>query len=95
MVEHWGDLLRLQRLTCLVERTKERTEQCSCRLSGSSENRAFKRCKSAEKNNWYPLCDTRLFTVPYFSVEFSRIVSFDLGLTAKATWGGGGGVYPD
>ena len=54
----WGDLHRLQRLTCLVERGKKRTnnrtmhptpkKQCSCRLSGSSENIGFERCRSTE-----------------------------------------------
>ena len=59
---------RLTWLTWLVERTKERTtlnnvpspkKQRSCRLSGSSENRAFEKCRSTDfkglcecKPNW-------------------------------------------
>ena len=41
-----GESSDLQGLTLLVERTKERTtKQWSCRLSGSSDNRARKRCR--------------------------------------------------
>ena len=76
-----GDLRRLQCLTWLVERTKERQrsnvpnpkKQCSCRLSGSSENRAFEGCRSTDLvlKNWLRnvLC---LFSVK-LPIERSRL----------------------
>ena len=55
-----GDLHRLQRLTWLVEGTKENNrtmfqalKKCSCRLSGSSEKRAFERRNSTGLMSFY------------------------------------------
>ena len=82
---YWGDLHHLQRLTWLVEKGQKNGQrnnaasrhekQCRCRLSRSSENRAFEGCRATvPANEDSAMEDSTTITGCYSQTSLKKIV---------------------